>query len=137
MTGEMGDVYTLTNRGKFTCHLFGYPGISLYDSKGRILPFKYTRSSSHYMTHVAPKTVTLLPRARAYFFIAKYRCDKGDAVEAMTIRVYPPNARQQLVGLVSVDIAMSVGTLSYCKGGPKNPGQVIDVSPVRATPRYL
>lgn len=137
MTGEMGGIHTLTNNGKFACYLYGYPGISLYDSKGRVLPFTYTRSSSHYMSHAAPNMVVLRPGARSYFFVAKYRCDIGDAMEAATIRVYPPNTRKQLIGRASADTVMSVGTLSYCKGGAKDPGQVVDVSPVRATDHYL
>lgn len=137
MTGEMGGVYTLTNRGKVTCHLYGFPGISFYDSKGRVLPFKYTRSSSHYMTHAAPSTVTLRPAARAYFFVAKYRCDMGDAMVATTIRIYPPNTRKQLIARASAVAGISGGTISYCKGGTKDPGQVVDISPVKANPKFL
>lgn len=137
MTGEMGGVYTLTNRGKATCHLYGYPGVSFYDSKGRVLPFKYTMSSSHYMTHAAPRTVTLRPVARAYFLVAKYRCDIGNAMIATTIRVYPPNSRKQLTERASAVAGISGGTISYCKGGTKDPGQVVDISPVKVSPKFL
>ena len=134
MTGEDGVIYTLTNKGKFACKLYGYPGISLYDHKGQLLPFRYTRSKSQYMTHSAPTTVRLRRGNRAYFLVAKYRCDIGIARESATIRVYPPNSRQQLIGRASP--SPSVGGFSYCKGGAKDPGQIIDVSPVRADPYF-
>ena len=135
MTGEHGNIYTLTNRGKFACHLYGYPGISFYDHNDRVLPFKYTRSSSQYMTHASPRTVTLRPNAQAYFLVAKYRCDIGDAIEATTIHVYPPNTKIQLISRATP--APGVGTFSYCKGGTKDPGQIVDISPVRANPHDL
>jgi len=135
MTGENAVMFTLTNHGKFTCSLYGYPGVSFYDNKGRVLPFKYTRSSSQYMTHGAPSTVTLRPNARAYFIVAKYRCDIGEAMEATTVRIYPPNTKKQLIRRVSP--TTGVGSLSYCKGGTKEPGQIVDVSPVRANLHYL
>lgn len=93
-TGEHGVTYTLTNRGNSACLLRGYPGVSLYDRKGRLLPFKYRWSGTQYVTHVPPSVVMLRPGARAYFLVAKYRCDVGDAMEATTIRVYPPNSKQ-------------------------------------------
>lgn len=135
MTGEHGMIYTLMNRGKIACRLYGYPGVSLYDNKGHLLPFKYTRSVSQYMMHVVPKAVTLRPGNRAYFLVAKYRCDIGIARESATIRVYPPNSRQQLIGRASPP--PGVGGFSYCKGGSKDPGQLVDVSPVRASPHFL
>jgi hypothetical protein len=134
MTGEHGVIYTLTNEGKFACRLHGYPGISLYDHKAQLLLFRYTRSKSQYMTRSAPTTVTLRPGNRAYFLVAKYRCDIGIARDSATIRVYPPNSRQQLIGRASP--SPSGGGFSYCKGGAKDPGQIVDVSAVRASPHF-
>ena len=130
-TGEHGVMYTLTNRGKSSCLLRGYPGISLYDSKNHLLPFKYTWAATQYVTHAAPIVVRLRPGSRAYFLVAKYRCDVGDAMVAATIRVYPPNSKEQLIGRASS--SSGVSTFSYCKGGPKDPGQVVGVSPVEAS----
>ena len=135
MTGEHGVIYTLTNRGKTICQLYGYPVVSLYDYKGHLLPFKYTRSLSQYMGHAVPKPVNLRPGDRAYFLVAKYRCDIGVVAEATTIHVYPPNSRQQLIGHASP--SPGVGSLTYCKGGSEDPGQIVDVSPVRGSPRFL
>lgn len=134
MTGEHAVVYTLTNTSKSTCNLQGYPGVSFYGKNNQVLPFEYTRGKSQYMAHSAPATVLLRTRARAYFLVAKYRCDLGDEVAASQIRVYPPNTRQQLVGPATTSNAR--GIFAYCKGGIKDPGQQIDVSPVRATPRF-
>ncbi|GEM_PF-6114425 len=124
-------MYTLMNRGKSACLLRGYPGISFYDSKGRLLPFKYTWYGTQYVTHAAPVVVLLQRGTRSYFLVAKYRCDIGDAMEAATIHVYPPNTKQQLIGRVSP--SSGVSTISYCKGGTKDPGQVVEVSPVEAS----
>lgn len=134
MTGEHAVIYTLTNNGKVTCHLFGYPGVSFYDKKNHQLPFRYTRAKTQYMGHKAPSTVVLHQGDRAYFLVAKYRCDIGDSTVAATIRVYPPNTKQQLVSSAAPSDAF--GVFTYCKGGAKDPGQQIDVSPVRATPRF-
>lgn len=131
MTGENATVFTLTNRGNSACHLYGHPGVSLYDNKGRVLPFRYTWAGTQYVAQTAPQIVVLRPGARAYFLVAKYRCDIGIAMVAKTIRVYPPNTTQQIVGNAAPSV--DVGGFFYCKGGSKDPGQLVEVSPVRAT----
>ena len=130
-TGENATVFTLTNRGKSACHLYGHPSVSLYDNKGHVLPFRYTWAGTQYVAQTAPKMVVLRPGARAYFLVAKYRCDIGIAMVAKTIRVYPPNTTQQLIGRAAPSV--DVGGFMYCKGRSKDPGQLIEVSPVRAT----
>lgn len=131
MTGENATIFALTNRGKSACHLYGHPGVSFYDNKGRVLPFRYTWAGTQYVAQTAPKLVVLRPGARAYFLVAHYRCDIGIAMVAKTIRVYPPNATQQLIGRAAP--SANVGGFMYCKGGSKDPGQLVEVSPVRAT----
>jgi hypothetical protein len=130
-TGEGGDVYMLTNHGKTMCQLRGYPGISLYNIKHRILPFRYIRGGGQWVTHAVPKMVTLHPGSHAFFFIAKYRCDVGIAMVAVTVRVYPPNGTRQLIGPASGEAGVS--HLAYCTGGTKDPGNFVYVSPVVAT----
>jgi hypothetical protein len=133
-TGEHGDVYILTNHGKTACQLRGYPGISLYNSKHRILPFRYFYGGGLRLTHViAPRMVVLHPSGHAYFGVAKYRCDIGITVVAATVRVYPPNGTRQLIGPASGDAGVS--ELAYCTGGTKDPGNFVYVSPVVATER--
>ena len=132
-TGEHGDVYILTNHGKTVCQLRGYPGISLYDSKHRILPFRYVRGGGQWVTDAAPQVVVLHAGGRAYFFVAKYRCDVGIAMEAATVQVYMPNSTGQLIGRASGDAGVS--DLAYCTGGSKDPGNLVYISPVVATER--
>ena len=110
-----------------------YPGISLYDSKHRIMPFRYVRGGGQWVTHAAPKMVTLHPGSHAFFFIAKYRCDLRIAMVAVTVRVYPPNGLRQFIGPASGDAGVS--DLAYCKGGTNDPGNLVIISPVVATER--
>lgn len=135
MTQEHGNIYTLTNRSKIACFLLGYPGVSFYDKTRHVLPFKYTQSSSIYMTHTAPKLILLLIGARAYFLVAGSACDFGTAIEAVTIRVYPPNAKKPLIGRATA--SPGVGTITYCKDAPTDRAQFLDVSPVRADIHHL
>lgn len=130
-TGESGGVFTLRNHGKFACYLYGRPSVSLYDNNGRVLPFKYLWVGTQYLSQTPPAVVLLKPGARAYFLVAKYRCDIGDVTTAKTIRVYPPNATQQIFGS-SAPFGLG-GGFSYCKGGAKDPGNRVEISPVRAT----
>jgi hypothetical protein len=134
-TGEHGDVYKLTNHGKLTCQLRGYPGITLYDHAHQILPFRYLRGGGQWVTHKAPKMVVLNPGNYGFFLIAKYRCDIGISMSATTIRVYPPNDMRQITGPAS-SIA-GVSKLEYCKGGTKDPGNLVYISPVAATLRAV
>jgi hypothetical protein len=135
-TQEAGDTYVLTNRSKPVCQLRGYPGVSFYDSKGWLLPFKYARgrgAGTFYVMQAAPKTVVLHPGGHAFFFIAKSACVLGEAMIASTIRVYSPNSTRQLVGRAFLPVGVS--TLAYCKGGPKAPGRLGEISPVAASER--
>jgi len=86
---------------------------------------------TQYVARTPPMMVVLRPGARGYFLVAKYRCDIGIAMIAKTIRIYPPNTTQQLVGNATPFV--DVGGFPYCKGGPKDPGQLVEVSPVRAS----
>lgn len=133
MTQEQGNIYTLTNRGKVVCLLHGYPRVSYYDKTRHLLPFKYTQSSSIYMTHTAPKTVVLLVGSRAFFFIAgASTCDFGGTpIEATTIHVYLPNVKKPIIGRATA-YPDTGGAIYYCKGTTIEAGRQLDVSPVRA-----
>jgi hypothetical protein len=132
-TGEHGVRYMLTNRGHTVCQLRGYPGVSLYDNKGRVLPFRYVRGgkTAYYVTQAAPKAVVLKAGSHAYFLVAKYRCDIGVAMIATTVHIYPPDSTSRLKGPASPDAGVSA--LTYCTGGTKDPGQRVEISPVEAT----
>ena len=41
MTGEHAVLYTLDNRSPAACTVRGYPQVTFYDARGRVLPFRY------------------------------------------------------------------------------------------------
>ena len=131
--GEHGDLYVLINHGNTACQLHGYPGVSFYDAKHQILPFRYARGQGQWVTHEAPRLVVLPPGRRAFFLIAKYRCDIGDSMMATSVRIYPPNERHQLIG--SASDGAGVSELHYCKGGTNDPGNIVYISPVVSNAR--
>jgi hypothetical protein len=133
MTGEHAVMYALTNRGPVTCALSGYPKVVLYDAGGAALPFRYIRGGGAYVTSRKPVTVILARGASAYVLVAKYRCDLGVARNATVIRLTLPAADgAAFAGREAVGTGGAAG-LSYCRGGPRDPGQVIAVSPVEPT----
>jgi Protein of unknown function (DUF4232) len=133
MTGEHAVMYALTNRGSVSCTLTGYPQVTLYDTKGAVLPFRYAKGGGAYVTATKPVTVVLAPRASAYVLVAKYRCDLGVARNATAIRLTLAAAHgTSFAGHEAVAISGSTG-LSYCRGGRHDPGQAIAVSPVEPT----
>jgi hypothetical protein len=132
-TGEHGDTYLLTNRGPADCTLTGYPRITLYAPDGARLPFHYIHRHSPYVTSAPPGTVVLQPGASAYILAAKYRCDRGDDQDAATIRITIPGPRHGAVTGRAAPDASGVSALTYCRGGPNSPGQIIAVSPIEPT----
>jgi hypothetical protein len=131
VAGERAMVFTLTNSSAMTCQVSGYPKVSLLDVKGQAIAFRYTTSTSPYLTTAAPKTVIIFPKSRAYFMVAKYRCDLGNARTAISAAVRLPGASAQSTALkLSVQ---RIRTLAYCKGKVSNPGQLVGISPFTAT----
>jgi hypothetical protein len=132
MTGEHADSFMLTNRGSAACQVSGYPQVTLYDSRGVAVPFRYARGGGAYVTAKKPATVTLAPGKAAYVLVAKYRCDRGFADDAtaiwLTLRAHqgPAFSGHESVG-------GGAAGLSYCQGGQEDPGQLVTVSPVEAT----
>lgn len=132
MTGEHGVLYALVNRGRTACRLAGYPGITIYDAAGTPMKFRYTHHSE-YLSPAAPRPVTLRPGASAYLLVAKYRCDLGVVSNAVRIRLTLPGPdKVALAGRVAAD-GLGVSELSYCRGGPNDPGQTVGVSPIART----
>jgi Domain of unknown function (DUF4232) len=132
MTGEHAVMYTLANRGAVTCTLSGYPQVVLYDAEGAALPFRYARGGA-YVTSRKPVTVVLARGASAYVLVAKYRCDLGVARNATAIRLTLPAAHGAAFAGREAVATVGAAGLSYCRGGPGDPGQVIAVSPVEPT----
>jgi Protein of unknown function (DUF4232) len=134
MTGEHGAYYALVNHGWAACVLDGYPGVSLYDSLGTILPFRYVTGAGSYVTRAAPKPVLLTPGASAYVLVAKYRCDLGISGNAATIRFTLPGNSPSAMTIGIPPGAPGVLALSYCDGGQDDPGQLVEISPIEPTP---
>jgi hypothetical protein len=133
--GEHAVVLTLTNKSGKYCQLLGYPSVSFYTATGRVLPFSYSRVSQ-YFPRIVPRLVGLRTGTRGYFEVAKYRCDLGDLMTPSIFKV--SLAASAGVSLARrVPLSPRVGVLTYCKGGVKDPGQFVGVSPIVATQRQL
>ena len=135
MTGEHAVLYTLANRGPAACSLRGYPRVTLYDARGRVLPFRYAAGGGAYVTSRKPVTVVLAHGAMAYVLAAKYRCDLGIAQNAATIRLALPAAGGQVFSSRQPLKLSGPPGLSYCRGGPRDPGQLVTTSPIEETPQ--
>ena len=134
-TGEHGLILTLTNKSAKYCQLLGYPAVGLYTALGRVLPFTYDHGSQ-YFSHIVPHLVGLRPGTHGWFEVAKYRCDLGDLLTPSVIKVtVAPSAGASLTRLVPS--SPGVGILAYCKGGVRDPGQLVGVTPIVATLRQL
>lgn len=125
-TGEHAQGFDVVNRGPSSCAVSGYPSVTLTDSSGAALPFHYAHRDQYVRT-LAPATVTLAPGRAAAFVVAKYRCDLGDLRLAtgatVSLRASGPSGRAVF------HLAMWHRVyLSYCRGGPADPGQVVAVT---------
>ena len=132
ISGEQDVLFAVTNRGTGQCSLVGYPEVRLHDGRGLELPFKYVGNQVMYVSHRAPEPVFLAPDHRAYFLVAKYRCDIGSGPQAASATV-------RLPGVHGTFTAPAMGKwgferLFYCKGGPDDPGQRVGVSPISVSP---
>ncbi len=132
MTGEHADSFMLTNRGSAACKVSGYPQVTLYDSRGVAVPFRYARGGGAYVTAKKPATVTLAPGKSAYVLVAKYRCDLGVADDATAIWL-TLRADQGPAFSGHESVGRGAAGLSYCEGGQEDPGQLVTVSPIEAT----
>ena len=133
MTGEHAVSYALANRGSVACTMRGYPRITLFDARGQALPFRYADGGGTYVTARKPVTVVLAPGASGYIGVAKYRCDLGIARTAAAIRLALPAARGQVFTAREPVGVSGTPDLSYCRGGPHDPGQLVTVSPIERT----
>ena len=133
MTGEHAVLYALVIRGPAACAVRGYPQVTLYDARGRVLPFRYADGGGAYVTSRKPVTVVLAHRTMAYVLVAKYRRDLGIARNAATIRLALPATRGQVFAARELAGVSGPPGLSYCRGGPRDPGQLVTVSPIERT----
>ena len=133
MTGEHADLFVLTDRSPRACALDGYPSVRL-NASGRRLPFLYLKGGGLYVTKQLPQAVTLGPMRRAYFLVAKYRCDVGILQAADSAHVQLPPAP----GALTIGLVQGGGGLDYCESAYPgdqhiDPGNRVTVSPVEAS----
>jgi hypothetical protein len=126
-TGQQSLSLTLTNRTEIGCFLYGYPGVSLLDSSGRLLPLNYRWSGDQMITSNKPTHVDVRPRSAAYVTINKYRCDLGNVAHATLLRVIPPDDTNRL----ELELPADSRSLDYC--GTGDPGSDLHISPVEPT----
>jgi hypothetical protein len=117
MTGEHAALLVLRNRTKRACALGGYPSVRLVDRAGRTLRFRVANGRGSYVTHARPRLFLLRPGRRAWFLVAKYRCDRGDATESRRLDL-------SLGGVLRAPVR-----LAFCRGGRSDPGNVLQLSP--------
>jgi hypothetical protein len=135
MTGEHAVLYTLASRGPAACTVRGYPQLTFYDARGRVLPFGYADGGGAYVTARKPVGVVLARGVMAYVLAAKYRCDLGTARNAATIRLALPVVGGQVFSSRQPLRPSGPAGLPYCRGGPRDPGQLVTISPIEQTPQ--
>jgi hypothetical protein len=133
MTGERGSMFALRNRGRTACSLRGYPHVRLLDGKG-VLPFRPGYGRGTYMRHVRPRRVLLRPGRSAFVLVVKYRCDGRSTRAATRIEITPPGDRAPLVGRRPANRPRDY---AYCSAGRNDPGNLLQISPVVASPEVL
>jgi Domain of unknown function (DUF4232) len=126
-TGERELTYAVRNVGGRRCSLNGFPVIRLGGS--RPLPFVYETAAGPYLSKSAPRNVTLASHGVAYLQVAKYRCDLGDGPRASSIRITMPNNAGRFIEAVPT----TVPGMAFCVGQDRDPGNVVRISPIRAT----
>jgi hypothetical protein len=113
--GTTNQLVVLTNSGKRTCTLFGFPGVSLVNDNGNQVGKPADRAKNY-----TEKTVTLAPTKQAKATLSFEDPSNFDAGECKTgatkLRVYPPND----TGYLSVASTM---VTAWCPG--------FDISPVQ------
>ena len=131
-TEQQSLLLTLTNEGQAPCYLFGYPGVTLYDSQGRVLPLAYKRGGDQVVTSSPPQRVDLAPGATGFVMINKNHCVNDGAV-ATTLRLIPPDDTVS----ITLDVAglrdLPAGARDFAYCGPGDPGSTVAISPVAPT----
>jgi hypothetical protein len=139
MTGEDGFQVLFGNSGP-ACTLSGYPTVSISDHSG-VLPFRYQKGGGPYFEPSLPTSVTVpgyAPRLGVEFEIAKYRCDQGVARTPTQLEFALPGGGPP----ITLDTVAWSGNarLDYCKGGSKDPGQLVYVNHaqrITVVPEYI
>jgi uncharacterized protein DUF4232 len=133
-TGEHAERFVVTNRSARPCVLHGYPRVVLYHA-GRRLPFAYRHGGGQYTSTRRPQRFVLRPGSRAFFLVAKYRCDRATIAAASEMRARMAKGGETLRLLLPA--RAGVGELDYCRSyaGDRRPapGNEVEVSALTAS----
>lgn len=135
-SGEHGVILSVTSVGP-PCTVDGYPEVTLLDAAGTPIPFTYVLGRGQYVTHRRPRPVTVGGGARAYFLIAKYRCDAGSTTAAAGLNVTLPGQATPR-SVPTSWLSGGVRGLDFCTGGlHPDPGNTVAISPLEPTVHVL
>ena len=123
-TGQNPFSLRLTNRGRDSCTLHGYPGISLRDRRGPIL-LVIRPGGDQQVTSQRPRPVLVRRGRPAFVVLNKHRCDLGDLRAATVMRLALPGANRN--GGTVLDLRRLGVRITYCRGGAIV--NVVNVSP--------
>jgi Protein of unknown function (DUF4232) len=118
---------TLTNVGSSACSLDGYPGISLFDGRGDLLPLDYRWGGDQEVTAAPPQRVGLPSGGVAYVLLNKSSCVLGDLSDATTVALIPPD------DTTTMTLSLRGGALGSCGDAPASAG-TLSISPVEPSP---
>jgi len=121
----------ITNRGGAACYLFGYPGISLYDAQGKLLPLSYKWQGDQEVTSAPPQQVNLAPGATAYVLINEAKagvCLGPGSMLATTLRFIPPDTTSSFT--LNLQGARNMYSCPTANSGMLN---TLAISPVEST----
>ena len=82
-----------------TCHTRGFPGIALFDRRGRRLRLPVTRATHSFFGRVPKRRVVLAPRKAARFFVGFVEIPTGNqrgCPTARTLRLIMPDDNEML-----------------------------------------
>ena len=96
-TGQHTAPLAITRTGASACTLTGYPTVSLLDSHGQRLNFRYSHGGDLVVAARPPRTVRVGGNGSAYFLLNKYRCDTRATDVARWLRVSLPGVRGQVI----------------------------------------
>jgi hypothetical protein len=85
--------------------MYGYPGISLYDNQGHLLPLNYYWGGDQMVTASPPERVGLAVGGTAYVMLNKNACEYGPEDVAATLQLVPPDDTSALGLAVATPIA--------------------------------
>lgn len=96
--GSIGLLFTFTNNGRTTCHIFGFPGMRLENKHHRAMSTTVIRGTSVVVPFEPENTVRIAPGRRASFFAGYSDVPTGNekCPTSAYVQVTPPNDYRQL-----------------------------------------